>query len=230
MPSFNYENPTNVRGDSLMTPQEKVLALARNVLIEEGPTALTTKRLAALGVPAELLVNYAADADILEAVLADLKAKIKESYAFITEDARAYLKAGSYSREISFQKMQRLLYRHAYLCLHPKNRTYVLLCVQENLLPEDCRRSLAETLYREFGSVLTQLILAGGEVKNEQKAAMMTCAAVGTICVFVQSPQFVREVFAGTTRQEPNYAVIEDMVNNYLLRAIWEETEINKPF
>ncbi|MGI5990150.1 MAG: hypothetical protein ACOX78_07800 [Lachnospiraceae bacterium] len=259
MPEFNYANPVNAAGRPLESYRDKFLRAARDILIRDGVSGFTREKFLAAGCRDEDIGTFLAPAGdpgdsesiesagkeirpdaaqslclseekISDAVTEDLISRIRSCYRDITEEARSYLTSGQYSREESFQKLEHLLYRHVYLCFHPKNRSYVLLCMQEDHLPEPYRKKLAEVLEEEFGSVLTQLILSGGEIKNEQQASMMSCCVIGSIGIFIQSPEYCRRVWGAATRQEPNYAVIEDLVNNYLLRSIWNETAAGKPF
>lgn len=230
MPTFNHENPVNAEGKALETPEEKLLRLCRQVLTEEGYAGLGRDRLLQMGCEPQALLGYRDAEDLCDAVVDDLVDRIGISYASITEDARAYLEEGNYTRDESFQKIERLLYRHIYLCFHPRNRTYVLMCLQEDHLPRKHRERLAKVLWTEFVSVLARLIQSGAEVRNEQESTLLACAAVGSISTFIQSPQLCREAYRGMTRMDPNYAVIEDFLNNHLMRSIWVGTSMNKPF
>jgi hypothetical protein len=59
---------------------------------------------------------------------------------------------------------------------------------------------------------------------------LSACTICGSINTFVQQPAYCKNVFVGQTRLKPNYAVVEDFLNNYFLRAIAANTALNKPF
>ena len=100
----------------------------------------------------------------------------------------------------------------------------------ESQLPQRLQRILPDALHRQFGSVLAELITAVSEVKNAQMSAMMACSICGAVNIFVQQPIYCRNLFVRETREKPNYAVIEDYLNNYFLRAVAANTAINKLF
>ena len=102
--------------------------------------------------------------------------------------------------------------------------------MQENHLPEPFRKELPGVLEEEFGSVLSKLILAGAEVKNETEAALLSSMIIGSIAVFIQSPEYVRRIYQDAGGKNPDYSIIEDTLNNVLLRLIWTDTSVNKPF
>lgn len=230
MPNFNYENPRNINGGSMQTPEEQLFSLVLETLAYEGYQSLTLEGLCEKGVDAELIKDYQTREELCEEVLNDAAERIHLIYTSITEDARTYLESPDKTRDESWKQLERLLYRHIYQCFHPKNRNYVLVAAQENMLPLGLQEILPNVMYKEFGEVLAQLIMAVSEVKNASIAAMMTCSICGTIHTFVQEPEYCKKIFIGTTREKPNYAVVEDFLNNYFLRAIAVNTAINKPF
>lgn len=230
MPNFNYENPTNVNGNSMQSPEDQLFSAVLDTLAYEGYQKLSFERLCKKGIKTEVLNEYKTIEELCEAVLYDAVERIRLIYESITEDAVEYLESGKKTKDESMKQIERLLYRHIYQCFHPKNRSYVLVAVQENMLPQQYQHILPEALHQYFGAVLSQLIMAVSEVKNAQVASMMTCAICGSINTFVQQPEFVKNVYVGTTREKPNYAVAEDFLNNYFLRAIAVNTAINKPF
>lgn len=230
MPNFNYENPTDIHGNSLETPQEQLFLRAMDILAYDGFASLTKETLMKRGVDAQLLETYSGSEAICEAVLLDAAERIETAYASITEEAKAYLMARKYTRDEGFKQLERMLYRHIYLCFHPKNRVFVLVGSQENRLPQGLYEILPRALQRSFGDILTQMILCVSEVKNAPLAATISCTILGSIQAFVQQPEYCRALFVGGTREKPNYAVVEDYLNNYFLRAIAANTAINKPF
>ncbi|MGN0159544.1 MAG: hypothetical protein ACI39W_10530 [Brotaphodocola sp.] len=230
MPNFNYENPRNVNGSSMQSPEEQLFALVLETLAYEGYQNLTKKRLLEKGADEELLRSYPTREDLCEAVLLDAAERMRLIYEPITADAIAYLESGAKTRDESWKQLERLLYRHIYQCFHPKNRNYVLAAIQESMLPAGLNEILPNAMYDCFGNVLSQMIMAVSEVKKAPIAAMMTCSICGTINTFVQQAEYCKKVFIGATREKPNYAVVEDFLNNYFLRSIAVNTAINKPF
>lgn len=230
MPNFNYENPTNVNGNSMQSPEDQLFQAVLDTLAYEGYQNLTFEGLGKKGISIEVLEEYKTEDELCEAVLNDAVERIRLIYESITEDAVTYLTSSEKSKDESMKQLERLLYRHIYQCFHPKNRSYVLVGVQENMLPQKFQHILPDAMHKYFGSVLSQLIMAVSEVKSAQVASMMTCAICGSINTFVQQPEYVKNVYVGTTREKPNYAVAEDFLNNYFLRAIAVNTAINKPF
>lgn len=230
MPNFNYENPRNVNGSSVQSPEEQLFLLVMEIIAYEGYQNLTIERLLKEGADSTLLNRYQTREELCEAVFLDAAERIRLIYQSITEDAIDYLNKKEKTRDESWKQLERLLYRHIYQCFHPKNRVYVLAAAQENLLPPGLNEILPEVMYTSFGSVLSQLIMAVSEVKKAPIAAMITCSICGTIQAFVQQPEYCKNVFVGMTREKPNYAVVEDFLNNYFLRSIAVNTAINKPF
>ncbi|MGN1388660.1 MAG: hypothetical protein ACI4WR_03340 [Bulleidia sp.] len=230
MPAFNYENPRNINGQSAESPEDKLYETVWDILASSGYPALTIENLKKQGCTEEQLAFCSSAEELCTEALKELEERIRICYRDITSEAREYLKQGAYQRDLTFQKIERLLYRHIYLCLHPKNRSAVLLCMQENHLPEQYRKELSAVLEEEFGSVLTELILAGAEVKNETEAALLSSVIIGSVSVFIQSPEYVRLVYKDSSRRDPDYSLIEDALNNVLLRLIWTDTSVNKQF
>lgn len=206
-----------------------------------------------------VLSRYRTKEDVCRAALEDGKERMALIYEGVTAEARDYLETGVYSmsaggldkerggarRKISdtgqkiaglerddegWKQLERLLYRHIYQCFHPKNRIYVLAAAQESQLPEELEQILPDALWKYFGSVLAQLVYQVGQVKNAQVAAMCACTVCGGINAFVQQPLYCKNVFMGQTGREPNYAVIEDLLNDHFLRAIAADTAIDKAF
>lgn len=230
MPNFNYENPLNVNGSSMESPEEVLFGRVLDLLAYEGYGRLDLADLEKSGADGELLARYPSKEMLCEAVLQDAAERMALIYESVTEEARAYLEAQEQTRDESWKQLERLLYRHIYQCFHPKNRKYVLLMVQEAMLPPEFQTLLPEAMYQCFGDVLSRMILMVSEVKNAQLAAMMSCAICGSINTFVLQPEYCRNIFVGMTREKPNYAVVEDFLNNYFLRSIAVNTAINKPF
>lgn len=230
MPNFNYENPTNIHGGSMQTGEEQLFSLVLDGLAYDGYRNLTLEEIRRRGADPEAVGRYGSVEELCESALTDAAERIALAYDSVTGEARAYLRAPCPGRDEGFKQLERLLYRHIYLCFHPKNRSYVLVAAGESQLPPELQRILPDALYRQFGTVLAELIMAVSEVKNAQMSAMMACSICGSINIFVQQPMYCRNMFVGETREKPNYAVIEDFLNNYFLRGVAANTAINKPF
>ncbi len=230
MPSFSYENPRNINGQAAESSEDQLYETVWDILASTGYPSVTIENLKRQGCTDAQIALFSNAEELCTKAIRELEERIRMFYRDITAEAREYLKQGTYQRDQTFQKIERLLYRHIYLCLHPKNRSAVLLCMQENHLPEQYRKELSAVLEEEFGSVLTKLILAGAEVKNETEAALLSSMIIGSLSVFIQSPEYVRQVYKDASGRSPDYSIIEDSLNNVLLRLIWTDTSINKPF
>lgn len=230
MPNFGYENPTNVSGASPEPPEDKIFRIVRELWTKYMDSVISFEMLLGMECDRDVLAKYGTLEELYDAVIADMIERIEIAYAPITEDARKYMAGGEKSRDLGMQRLERLLYRHTYLCIHPKNRTYVLLCNQENHLPEEYREDVAKALEKNFMSVLTGMIMEVSEVKNRQTAALLACSIIGSINTYIEQPELVKWTFRDATRLDPNYSEIEDYMNNILLRSVWANTSINKPF
>ena len=230
MPNFGYENPTNISGASPEPPEDKVFRIVRETWAKYADCIITYDMLLGAGCDRDVLEKYGTLEELYDAVVADIIERIGIAYAPITEDARNYMAGTEKTRDLGMQKLERLLYLHTYLCIHPKNRTYVLLCSQEDHLPAEYREDIAKAVEKNFMSVLTAMILEVSEVKNSQTAALLACSAIGSINTYIQQPELVKWTFRDATRLDPNYSVIEDYMNNIILRSVWANTSINKPF
>ena len=230
MPNFNYENPTNIHGGGMQTGEERLFSLVLDALAYDGYQNMTLEEILSRGADPEAVGRYESWEALCERALTDAAERVTLAYESATEGARAYLSADGSSRDEGLKQLERLIYRHIYLCFHPKNRSYVLVAAGESQLPQHLQRILPDVLHRQFGSVLGELITAVSEVKNAQMSAMMACSICGAVNIFVQQPIYCRNLFVGDTREKPNYAVIEDYLNNYFLRAVVANTAINKSF
>lgn len=230
MPDFNYENPTNIRGASMEPPEDHLFQLVLDALAYESYQGMTIGKIRGAGGSDELIVKFGTKKKLCRAALEDAAERVSLIYEGITEEARDYLENHQYTKDESWKQLERLLYRHIYQCFHPKNRAYVLIAAQESQLPAELQHILPDALHRCFGSILAKLILTVSEVKNTEIAVMTACAVCGSVNVFVQQPVYCGNVFAGATGKKPNYAVVEDFLNNYFLRSIAANTAINKPF
>ena len=230
MPQFNYENPKNVDGSGIGTPEDRLFQTVLELLVYEGYRAVTEEALAERGISPALAAAYGSPEELCGAAVQDAAERITIACESAAEDARLYLASKKYTKDFSYMHLERLLYRYIYLCFHPKNRVYVLACAQESQLLPEWKELLTDVMQREFADVLTELILAAGEMKNRQMAAVMACAVCGCVTAFVQQPGFCKKVFREATGEDPNYAVAEDFLNNMLLRMIEANTGINKPF
>lgn len=230
MPNFNYENPTNALGNPMESPEDHMFKMVLEIVVSEGYSNLSFGKLKKKGVEEDLLKSYKNKKNVFHAAFEDWMERIVCSYEKICEQAREYIISGNRNKEEGWRQLERLLYRHIYLCFHPKNRNYVLLTARENMIPYEYKVCMTETLSQCFGEVLTELILDVSEVKNRQMAAMLTCTVCAGIHIFVQQPEYCKKIYESTTRLEPNYAVIEDFLNDCFLRTIAVNTAINKPF
>ena len=122
------------------------------------------------------------------------------------------------------------LYRHIHLCLHPKNRIYVLAATYEAQLPPALSEILPKALQASFCDVLEELILSVAQVKKQKEAAMLAASVCACVQFYAVQPELTKCMFMAKTRHEPNYAEVEDMLNNMLLRSIVANTAINKAF
>ena len=130
----------------------------------------------------------------------------------------------------SIKQLERLLYRHIHLCLHPKNRIYVLAAANEAQLPQSLNDILPKALQVSFCDVLEEIILSVAQVKKQKEAAMLAASVCACVQFYAVQPELTKCMFMAKTRHEPNYAEVEDMLNNMLLRSIVANTAINKAF
>ncbi len=230
MPAFNYDHARNIHGQTAESAEDQLYETVWEIISSFGYRFVTPDTLIRYGCTEEQIDLCSNAEELCTKALRELEDRIRLFYRDITAEAREYLKEGNYQRDLTFQKIERLLYRQIYLCLNPKNRSAVLLCMQENHLPEPFRKELPGVLEEEFGSVLSKLILAGAEVKNETEAALLSSMIIGSIAVFIQSPEYVRRIYQDAGGKNPDYSIIEDTLNNVLLRLIWTDTSVNKPF
>lgn len=230
MPNFNYENPTNILGGAMETGEDRLFSLVLETLAYDGYGSLTLEGIRQKGADPEMIGRYGSRKELCERALKDAAERVALAYDSATQEARAYLSAPVRDRDEGWKLLERLLYRHIYLCFHPKNRNYVLAAAGESQLPPTLQRILPDALHDRFGTVLAGLITAVSEVKNQQLSAVMACSICGSVDIFVQQPMYCRDMFVGATREKPNYAVVEDFLNNYFLRAVAANTAVNKSF
>ena len=230
MPNFNYENPRNAFGASPETPEEQLARAVRGILTTKGPGGLTKEALLEQKFPEEFLSKWP-DADSLIALaVRDFKEKFIYTYDDITEDAREYLSSGELTEDKSYEKLERLINRHIRVIFHPKNRGYVLMATNEDLLPEEYRRVVIETISQHFMDVLCRLVLAAGQVKNEGTAALLTTSIIGSCNAFVLQPSLCKLLYQHGAGKDPNYSEIQDYLNSCMLRSIYMNLGINKMF
>ncbi len=235
MPDFNYENPANIEGSPLCSPEEQLFTAVLEGLAYDGYAGLDMENIGKRSGQLLLAESYKTKMKLCRAALIDAADRMRLAYMGITEEARAYLeteKKGGIKKQQDegWKQLERLLYRHIYLCFHPKNRVYVLVAGQEGQLPEELSRILPDARNRYFGEVLSRMILAVSEVKSRQLSAMIACSICGGIDIFVHEPEYCKELYNRQTGQEPNYALVEDLMNNYFLRAVAANTAVNKLF
>ena len=132
MPKFNTANPTNVSGNPLELPEDYLFRMVRETMCEGGRVPLSFDALLAKGCDRDLLASYESAEALVDAVITDMIERMTIIWEPVTAEAREYLAGDTDNRDQSVQKLERLIYRHTYQVLHPKNRSYVLLCSQEN--------------------------------------------------------------------------------------------------
>lgn len=230
MPDFNYGNARNVAGKSVEPEEDQLFQSVIDILVNKGYDRLSDELRNIADNFSNQLETYESEKALCEAALKDAALRIKLAYEGVTDEIREYLRSDHKTNDRSYMYLERLLYRHIYLCFHPKNRNYVLLCAQDNKFPKEMNAIVPRAAGEYFGDILARMILEVSEVKNEQMAEVLACSVCGAIQIFVQQPWFCKEMFMKLTREEPNYAVIEDLLNNMFLRMIKANTQMNKPF
>lgn len=230
MPNFNYGNLRNIHGASIVPPEDQLLMIVLDALAYESYAGLTLAKVRARSAAPELVGQYRNKHDLCRAMLLEAAERVAIAYESVTRDAKVFLASGGKDREAGWKELERLLYRHIYLCFHPENRCYALVAAQESQLPADLRELLPKALHKAFGETLAQMILAVSAVKKPHEAALLACNVTGCINTFIQQPEYCQKVFIGQTRTKPNYANVEDQLNNYFLRSIHANTAMNKLF
>ena len=228
MPKFNTANPSNVNGNPLEDPEDFMFRMVRETMCGGG--GLSFDLLREKGCDVQLIVSYDTIDDLVRAVIDDLIERMNIIWEPVCAEAREYLASGTGNRDQSVQKLERLIYRHTYQVMHPKNRSYVLLCAQESLIPEEHRERVASALRENFTDTLTGMIMAVSEIKNQTNAALLAGQVIGNINFYLLQPELVKCIFRSATGLDPKYSEIEDYMNNMLLRSIWHNTSINKLF
>ena len=230
MPKFNTANPTNIGGNPLEPPEDYLFRMVRETLCQESTAGLTYALLEAKGCDRDLLASYDSIDDLISAVIDDMLERLAIIWEPVTAEAREYLDGDTSNRDWSVQKLERLIYRHTYQALHPKNRSYVLLCSQKNLIPKEYREKVAKALHKHFVDVLIRMILAASEIKKQYNAALLAGQIIGNINFYIMQPELTKWMYRSATGLDPKYSEIEDYTNNMLLRSVWHNTAINKQF
>ena len=195
MPKFNTANPTTVGGKPLEPPEDYLFRMVREAMCAGEPQGISFEMLAQKNCDQELLDAYQSVDDLIDAVVDDMIERLGIIWEPVTAEAREYLGTNPDNRDWSVQKLERLIYRHTYQALHPKNRSYMLLCSQENLLPARCREKVAAALRDHFTSVLTGMIMAASEIKNQRNAAILAAQVIGNVNFYVMQPELRRKCF-----------------------------------
>ena len=230
MPNFNYGTAFNIHGQTLDSTEDRLFDFVRETFVRRGTESIHLKDCREAGFHEDILSRFQNEDELIDATVQDLIQKIKMNYDAMTEEARAYLDGRVYTEDQSYQKLERLLNRHIWLVFNPKNRSYVLMASNEVMLKEPHQKAIAKAIQEHFTKILYHLILTAGQIKNERWAALLTASAISSIHVFVQQPELCKGIYKDATRQDPNYSEIQDYVNNMILRNIYMNLGINKPF
>ena len=220
MPNFNFGTAYNMSGQTMLSPEDQ--------LLEMSLCALANMRHA--GADEALLAPLRTREKLCKWALDETAERIRLAYELVTEQARVYLAGSEKSQDESIKQLERLLYRHIHLCLHPKNRIYVLAAANEAQLPQSLNDILPKALQVSFCDVLEEMILSVAQVKKQKEAAMLAASVCACVQFYAVQPELTKCMFMAKTRHEPNYAEVEDMLNNMLLRSIVANTAINKAF
>ena len=230
MPNFNFGTAYNTSGQTMQDPEDALLEQILRLMAFGGYSAVTPANVRKGGVEETLLKPLNTRQKLCAWALEETAERIRLAYEPVTEQARAYLSAGERSQDESIKQLERLLYYHIHLCLHPKNRIYVLAAANEAQLPPAFSEILPRALQTCFCQVLEDMILCAAQVKKQKEAAMLAASICASVQFYAVQPELAKRMFMAQTRHEPNYAEIEDMLNNMLLRSVVANTAINKPF
>ena len=230
MPNFNFGTAYNTSGQTLQSPEDALLEMILRTLVFGGYQAISAANLRKNGADEALLAPLRTKEKLCQWALQEAAERIKIAYADVTEQAEAYLLGNEQTQDEGIKQLERMLYRHIHLCLHPKNRIYVLAAVNEAQLPPALAEILPKTLQAVFCDVLEKLIFSVAQVKKQKEAALLASSVCASVQFYAVQPELAKKMFMAQTRHEPNYAEIEDMLNNMLLRSIVANTAINKAF
>ncbi len=67
-----------------------------------------------------------------------------------------------------------------------------------------------------------------GQILENAQPGQAAAVAGGTDLLGVLKGEILENIFKGMTREAPNYAVVEDFLNNYFIRSVAANTAINK--
>ncbi len=230
MPNFNFGTAYNTSGQTMQSPEDTLLEMVLRNLVFGGYQAISAANLRKNGADEALLASLRTKEKLCQWALQEAAERIKIAYADVTEQAEAYLQGSEQTQDEGIKQLERMLYRHIHLCLHPKNRIYVLAAVNEAQLPLALAEILPKTLQAVFCDVLEKLIFSVAQVKKQKEAALLASSVCASVQFYAVQPELAKKMFMAQTRHEPNYAEIEDMLNNMLLRSIVANTAINKAF
>ena len=230
MPNFNFGTAYNTSGQTMLSPEDRLREAALTALVYGGYAAVTRANLRRMGADEALLAPLSTREKLCAWALNEAAERVRIAYEPVTQLAREYLASDEKTPDESVKQLERLLYRHIHLCLHPKNRVYVLAAANEAQLPKGLSEILPRALQENFCGVLEKMILAAAQVKKQKEAAMLAAAVCASVQFYAVQPELAKRMFTAATRHEPNYAEVEDMLNNMLLRSIVANTAINKAF
>ena len=230
MPDFNTGTAYNIGGQTLLSPEERLLEYVLGTLAYRGYAALNPSDARRVCDEEALTAPLRTRESLCAWALGEAAERVAIAYGPVTEQARAYLAGAARTQDESVKQLQRLLVRHIHLCLHPKNRIYVLTAANEAQLPEHLGAILPKALQEAFCGVLEEMIMAASQVKKQKEAALLAASVCASVQFYAVQPELAKRMLVCATRHEPNYAEVEDMLNNMLLRAIVANTAINKPF
>lgn len=230
MPNFNFGTAYNTSGQTMQSPEDQLLEFILRALAYGGYQAVSPAVLRRVGADEALLAPLRTREKLCQWALTEAAERVRLAYEPVTAQACAYLKGTAKSQDEGVKQLERMLYRHIHLCLHPKNRIYVLAAANEAQLPPPLNEILPKTLQSVFCDVLEELILSVAQVKKQKEAAMLAASVCGSVQFYAVQPELAKHMFIAATRHEPNYAEVEDMLNNMLLRAVVANTAMNKPF
>ncbi len=230
MPNFNFGTAYNTSGQTMQSPEDALLEMILRALVFGGYQTVSASALRKLGADETLSASLRTREKLCKWALDEAAERIHLAYTDVTEQAIDYLQSTEQTPDEGIKQLERMLYRHIHLCLHPKNRIYVLAAVNEAQLPPALSDILPKTLQSVFCDILEKLIFSVAQVKKQKDAALLASSVCASVQFYAVQPELAKKMFIAQTRHEPNYAEIEDMLNNMLLRSIVANTAVNKAF
>lgn len=166
---LTLEQRYNMSGQTMLSPEDQLLEMSLCALAYGGYQALTVANMRHAGADEALLAPLRTREKLCKWALDETAERIRLAYELVTEQARVYLAGSEKSQDESIKQLERLLYRHIHLCLHPKNRIYVLAAANEAQLPQSLNDILPKALQVSFCDVLEEMILSVAQVKSKRK-------------------------------------------------------------